>query len=181
MQMQKTGSTAKDGLHRYQAQEHEAVIRSLELESRYCLEGIELLQRRYRRALGRLSVARQSASPPPVADRPNLTHNAISPPQKEINNSEKTKSVRNPHTASTGKTETMRLDRCSPEGTVNGDFDENQMASMAMLLRWGDRKVSWATLSFADIRHRNVAMIKTQEPFRKWQRLLLAPSVQQQY
>ncbi|KAI1895551.1 hypothetical protein AGOR_G00107410 [Albula goreensis] len=47
--MLKPLATTKNGLYRYQAQEHKDLIRSLELECRYCQRGIEQQLRQYRK------------------------------------------------------------------------------------------------------------------------------------
>ncbi|KAG9336427.1 hypothetical protein JZ751_002774 [Albula glossodonta] len=60
--MLKPLATTKNGLYRYQAQEHKDLIRSLELECRYCQRGIEQQLRQYRKVLGRLSMTCRSSS-----------------------------------------------------------------------------------------------------------------------
>ncbi|KAJ8390883.1 hypothetical protein AAFF_G00100150 [Aldrovandia affinis] len=173
--MLKPLSAEENALHRYQAKEHEALIRGLELERRFCQRGIEQQQRRYRRALGRLSLACRSS--PLSLDRAKgfcATLPALKAVQTGCGGTEGTSTPR-----SMSVTGTEELDTGSLESGPSGEVGQVAgTAADATARRWSAGKPSWSTLSFADIRLRHRTMIRTQEPFRKWQHLLLSPSGQ---
>ncbi|KAJ8341634.1 hypothetical protein SKAU_G00339250 [Synaphobranchus kaupii] len=157
-QMLKPVAATKNGLHRYKAQEHKGLIRSLELECRYCQMGRQQQQRQYHSSLGRLSMARSSFSIGLGPAQWLCTTKALKSIQTGCGGTEGTEALQ---ATSVGSTE--EPDPCSLENSLSTESAGES---------------SWSTLSFTDIRHRHRVMIQTQEPFRKWQHLLLFPSEQ---
>lgn len=137
------------------------------------MRGIEQQQRQYYRALGRLgpgccpSSQRSRAKTPGSSTLPAL------------------------HSAQTGSWR-MRATRAQMATSVDGrsDTEEPQpdprlsldhSAGVETNMIWNRavvRQPTWATLTFADIRHRHMAMIQTMEPFRKWKHVMLSSTCQ---
>ncbi|KAK6307267.1 hypothetical protein J4Q44_G00224150 [Coregonus suidteri] len=171
--MQKPLTATKHGLHKYQVQQHKGLLRSLELEHRYCMRGIEQQQRQYHRALGRLgpgccpSSQRSRANTPCSSTLPAL-HGAQT-------GSRRMGSTRAQMATSVdGRSDT---EEPQPDPRLALDYSAGVETNM-IWTRAVVRQPTWATLTFADIRHRHMAMIQTMEPFRKWKHMILSSTDQ---
>lgn len=171
--MQKPLTATKHGLHRYQVQQHKGLLRSLELEHRYCMRGIEQQQRQYYRALGRLG---SGCCPASQRSRAKIPCSSNLP------------ALHGTHTGSwrMGSTRAQmatsvdgRSDTEEPQPDPRLSLDQSAGVETNMIwTRAVVRQPTWATLTFADIRHRHMAMIQMMEPFRNWKHMILSSTGQ---
>ena len=162
--MQELQGDTMRGLHRYQIQQHKHLLHGLELERRYCMKEIEQQQKRYSRALERLRCS--------VSSLGSRTNNPWRSTQPRLSEAQAASCSILVDRVTMDNKAFEKAELYSDTGSPSSDFHNSSNAVMNKV--WWRQPPTWATLTFADLRQKHMAIVQTTEPFRRWQHLLLS-------